>query len=51
MKRGFLDMEARLKAHRDELELMLKSELLDALMHVQNKIEVYVEQRPAEKAK
>ena len=39
-----------MKAHRDDLELMLKSELLGSLTHFQTKIEQCVEQRLAEKA-
>jgi predicted amino acid-binding ACT domain protein len=34
----------------DDLELMLKSELLGALTHFQNKIEIYVDQRLAERS-
>jgi hypothetical protein len=46
----FLDMERRMKTHKDDLELMLKSELLGSLTHFQTKIETYVEQRLGEKA-
>ena len=50
IKREFLNVEERMKAHKDDMELMLKSELLGALTHFQTKIENYVEQRLAEKA-
>ncbi len=46
----FLDMEKRMKAHKDDLELMLKSELLGLMTHFQTKIENYVEKRLAERA-
>jgi hypothetical protein len=39
-----------MKAHRDDLEMMLKAEVLGALTHFQNKIEIYVDQRLAETA-
>jgi hypothetical protein len=50
IKRGFLDIEERMKAHKDDVELMLKSELLGVLTHFQNKIEIYVDQRLAGRA-
>jgi hypothetical protein len=50
VKREFLNIEERMKAHKDDLELMLKSELLGAMTHFQTRIENYVEQRLAEKA-
>jgi hypothetical protein len=43
-------LERRFNELKDDLELMVKSELLGALTHFQNKIEIYVEQRLAEKA-
>ena len=43
-------LERPLNELKDDLELMVKSELLGALTHFQNKIEIYVEQRLAEKA-
>jgi hypothetical protein len=46
----FLDIEKRMKVHKDDLELMLKSALLGAMAHFQTRIENYVEQRLAEKA-
>ncbi|MFZ1102943.1 MAG: hypothetical protein WAN86_08920 [Hyphomicrobiaceae bacterium] len=46
----FLHIEERMKAHKDDLELMLKSELLGAMTQFQTRIENYVEQRLAEKA-
>jgi hypothetical protein len=46
----FVDMERRMKAHKDDLELMLKPELLGSMTHFQTKIENCVEQRLAEKA-
>jgi hypothetical protein len=49
IKRELLNIEERMKAHRDDLELMLKSELLGSLTHFQTKIEQYVEQRLTEK--
>jgi len=39
-----------MKAHKDDLELMLKSELLGALTHFQTKMETYVDRRLTEKA-
>ena len=42
-KREFLDIEERMKAHKDDLELMLKAELLGAMTHFQTRIENYVE--------
>ena len=50
VKREFLNIEERMKAHKDDLELMLKSGLLGAMTHFQTRIENYVEQRLAEKA-
>ena len=50
IKRELLNFEERMKAHKDDLELMLKSELLGSMAHFQTKIENYVEQRLAEKA-
>jgi hypothetical protein len=50
IRRELLNIEERMKAHKDDLELMLKSELLGSLVHFQTKIENYVDQRLSEKA-
>jgi hypothetical protein len=44
-ERRFLDLEERLRAHRDDLELMLKAELLGSLTNFQTRIENYVDRR------
>jgi hypothetical protein len=49
VERKLLNLEERMKAHKDDMELMLKSELLGSLTSFQTKIENYVEQRLAEK--
>ena len=50
METQFLAVNQRLNHLKDDLELMVKSELLGALTNFQNKIEIYVDQRLAEKA-
>src|SRR5262245_44512403 len=50
METQFLAVNQRLNQLKDDLELMVKSELLGALTNFQNKIEIYVDQRLAEKA-
>jgi hypothetical protein len=50
VEKRFLDMEERMKAHRDDLEMMLKVELLGAMTNFQIRIENYVHERLAEKA-
>ena len=55
MRAGAIEARIGMVDHRighltDDLELMLKSELLGALTHFQNKIEIYVDQRLAERA-
>jgi hypothetical protein len=49
-ERKFLSLEERMSSMRDDLAIMIKSELLGALTNFQNKIEIYVDQRLAEKA-
>ena len=50
VEKRFLDMKERMKAHKDDLEMMLKAELLGAMTHFQTRIENYVHERLAEKA-
>jgi hypothetical protein len=44
-EKKFLDLEERMRAHRDDLELMLKAELLGSLTNFQIRIETYVDRR------
>jgi septal ring factor EnvC (AmiA/AmiB activator) len=48
-EKRFSDVEERLRAHRDDLGLMLRSELLRSLTSFQSRIESYVDRRLAEK--
>jgi hypothetical protein len=48
-EKKFLYVEERMRAHRDDLELMLRSELLQSLTSFQSRIENYVEGRLAQK--
>jgi hypothetical protein len=50
VERKLLDLQERMSSVKDDLALMIKSELLGALTHFQTKIENYVEQRLAERA-
>lgn len=45
----FLDMREHMKAHKDDLEMMLKAELLGALSNYRIKIENYIHERLSEK--
>jgi septation ring formation regulator EzrA len=45
----FLDMQEHMKAHKDDLEMMLKAELLGAMSNYRIKIENYVHERLSEK--
>jgi septation ring formation regulator EzrA len=45
----FLDMQEHMKAHKDDLEMMLTAELLGAMTNCQIKIENYVHERLSEK--
>ena len=45
----FLDMQGHMKAHKDDLEMMLKAELLGAMSNYRIKIENYVHERLSEK--
>src|SRR5262245_22987077 len=49
-KRGFLNIEERMKSHKDDLEMMVKAELLGSLAQFQTRIENYVEQRLAQRS-
>jgi hypothetical protein len=44
-EKRFLDIEQRMRAHRDDLELTLKAELLGSLTNFQTRIENYVDRR------
>jgi hypothetical protein len=48
-ERKFLSLEERMSSMKDDLAMMIKSELLGALTNFQNKIEIYVDQRLAER--
>ena len=50
VERKLLSLEERMSSMKDDLAMMIKSELLGALTNFQNKIEIYVDQRLAEKA-
>jgi hypothetical protein len=50
VERKLLNLEERMSGTKDDLYPMVKSELLGALTNFQNKIEIYVEQRLAERA-
>ncbi len=45
----FLDLREHMKAHNDDLEMMLKAELLGVLSNYRIKIESYVHERRSEK--
>ena len=45
----FLDMQEHMKAHKDDLEMMLKAELLGAMSNYRIRIENYVHERLSEK--
>jgi hypothetical protein len=49
VERKLLSLEERMSSMKDDLALMVKSELLGALTHFQTKAENYVEQRLAER--
>jgi hypothetical protein len=49
IERKLLNLEERMTSQKDDLALMIKSELLGSLTHFQTKIENYVEQRLAER--
>jgi hypothetical protein len=49
VEKRFSDVEERMRAHRDDLELMLRAELLRSLTSFQTRIESYVEHRLAQK--
>lgn len=50
-RREFLDVAERMKAHKDDLELMLKAELMGTLTHFQTRIETYLDERLAAREK
>jgi hypothetical protein len=49
VEKRFSDVEERMRAHRDDLELMLRAELLRSLTGFQTRIESYVDRRLTEK--
>lgn len=50
IERKLLNLEERMSSLKDDLYLMVKSELMGALTNFQNKIEIYVDQRLAERS-